>query len=73
MRTQLKSYRIPLLFLALLIGWGQGFMGWYMVKSGLIDNPHVSPYRLTAHLLLGVIILGTSFLLDGSYKYMSWK
>lgn len=60
MKTELKSYRLPLLSLALLIG-AQGFMGWYMVKSGLIDNPHVSPYRLTAHLLLGILILGTSF------------
>lgn len=42
--------------------WGlalaQGAMGWYMVKSGLVDDPHVSPYRLTAHLLLALVILG---------------
>lgn len=60
MRTDLKSYRLPLLALALLIG-AQGVMGWYMVKSGLVNDPHVSPYRLTAHLILGVVILGTSF------------
>jgi cytochrome c oxidase assembly protein subunit 15 len=29
----------------------QGFLGWYMVKSGLADKPHVSHYRLAAHLL----------------------
>ena len=30
----------------------QGLYGWYMVKSGLIDNPHVSHYRLAGHLIL---------------------
>jgi cytochrome c oxidase assembly protein subunit 15 len=36
-----------------LLGLGafQGFLGWFMVKSGLVDNPHVSHYRLAAHLL----------------------
>ncbi|AAZ68741.1 COX15/CtaA family protein [Ehrlichia canis] len=34
----------------------QGVMGWLMVKSGLIDRPHVSHYRLTAHLLLALLI-----------------
>lgn len=36
---------------------GQGVLGWYMVKSGLADEPHVSPYRLAAHLLLALLIL----------------
>lgn len=39
-----------------LLGGAQGLMGWYMVKSGLVDVPHVSPYRLAAHLGLGVLI-----------------
>ncbi|RAP23963.1 heme A synthase [Candidatus Marinamargulisbacteria bacterium SCGC AG-343-K17] len=34
----------------------QGLMGWYMVKSGLVDNPHVSHFRLAAHLSLAFII-----------------
>lgn len=59
-KPHLKSYRLPLLLLAILIG-GQGFMGWYMVESGLSADPHVSPYRLTAHLLLGILILGLAF------------
>jgi cytochrome c oxidase assembly protein subunit 15 len=33
-----------------------------MVKSGLVDDPHVSPYRLTAHLMLAVAL----------YGYMIW-
>jgi len=37
-------------------------MGWVMVKSGLVDRPQVSPYRLTAHLLLALLI----------YSYALW-
>jgi cytochrome c oxidase assembly protein subunit 15 len=35
-----------------LLGMGalQGFFGWYMVKSGLVDNPDVSHFRLSLHL-----------------------
>ena len=38
-----------------LIGF-QGFLGWYMVKSGLVNEPHVSHLRLTAHLGLAVLL-----------------
>ncbi len=41
-----------------MLGGLQGLMGWLMVKSGLVDNPHVSPIRLTAHLGLAVTIFG---------------
>jgi cytochrome c oxidase assembly protein subunit 15 len=44
--------------LALALGAAQGVMGWYMVKSGLIKDPSVSPYRLTAHLLLAIALYG---------------
>jgi len=44
-----------------VLGGLQGFMGWYMVMSGLIDNPHVSQYRLTAHLGLAFIIFAALF------------
>ncbi|MGE0651865.1 MAG: COX15/CtaA family protein [Alphaproteobacteria bacterium] len=40
----------------LLLGGAQGLMGWVMVQSGLIDNPSVSAYRLTAHLMIAVAI-----------------
>ena len=39
-----------------VLGGLQGLLGWYMVKSGLVDVPRVSPYRLTAHLGLAVLI-----------------
>ena len=41
-----------------LLGAAQGLMGWYMVKSGLVDNPAVSQYRLAAHLFLAFLIFG---------------
>jgi cytochrome c oxidase assembly protein subunit 15 len=37
------------------MGGFQGFLGWFMVKSGLIDNPDVSHYRLALHLTFAFI------------------
>lgn len=42
------------------LGAAQGVMGWLMVKSGLVDRPSVSHYRLAAHLSLAVLIFGAS-------------
>lgn len=39
-----------------VLGGLQGVLGWYMVKSGLVDRPDVSPYRLTAHLTLALLL-----------------
>ncbi|MCO6173815.1 COX15/CtaA family protein [Flavobacterium sp. NRK F10] len=41
----------------ILLGMGafQGFLGWFMVKSGLIDNPDVSHFRLALHLTFAFI------------------
>src|SRR5688572_505174 len=39
-----------------LLGAAQGALGWYMVKSGLVDDPRVSHLRLTAHLGLALAI-----------------
>ena len=41
-----------------VLGGLQGAMGWYMVRSGLVDDPHVSQYRLAAHLGLAFLIFG---------------
>ena len=46
---------LPLLVL-LVLGGLQGGMGWFMVKSGLVDRPDVSQYRLAAHLVLALVI-----------------
>ena len=45
------------LFLILFLGGLQGFIGWWMVKSGLVNDPTVSQYRLTIHLSNALLIL----------------
>lgn len=44
-----------------ILGGLQGVLGWYMVKSGLIDRPSVSHYRLAAHLSAAFLIYGFMF------------
>ncbi|RPG05056.1 MAG: heme A synthase [Pelagibacteraceae bacterium TMED267] len=39
----------------------QGFLGWFMVKSGLINNTDVSHYRLALHLSVALIVLSITF------------
>ena len=65
------SFLIPLLFFSIKLGFKrlinlyfifflicfQGFIGWYMVSSGLIDRVDVSHFRLSVHLLVAFIIL----------------
>jgi cytochrome c oxidase assembly protein subunit 15 len=45
----------------LILGGLQGAMGWYMVKSGLVNDVRVSHYRLTAHLGLAFLVFGLMF------------
>ena len=47
---------IPRLVGVFVLGGAQGVLGWYMVRSGLVDEPRVSQYRLAAHLSLAVVI-----------------
>lgn len=51
------GYVRPLL-LIFVLGGLQGLLGWLMVKSGLVSDPRVSPFRLTAHLALALVIFG---------------
>ena len=44
----------------LFLGGFQGFLGWYMVKSGLVDRPDVSHFRLAAHLTTAFITFAYS-------------
>lgn len=54
-KKQLTKPTIKKSIVLLILGGFQGFLGWYMVKSGLIDRPDVSHYRLAAHLLTAFI------------------
>tara|TARA_R110002124_G_scaffold100250_2_gene247066 strand:- start:5956 stop:6996 length:1041 start_codon:yes stop_codon:yes gene_type:complete len=61
-RGRLRPGLAPGLVALFFMGGLQGLLGWYMVKSGLVDDPRVSQYRLTAHLGVAVAI----------YAYMLW-
>ena len=64
-------YLLPLIYFTIKLGFKnlkklylifflicfQGFVGWYMVSSGLIDRVDVSHYRLASHLLIAFLIL----------------
>jgi len=56
-----------------VLGGLQGALGWYMVKSGLVDDPRVSHFRLTAHLGLALLIFAAEFWLALSLlRVRSW-
>ena len=69
------TFLIPLIFFFIKLGFNktkklffiffliclQGFIGWYMVSSGLIDKVDVSHYRLSLHLSLAFLILSLLF------------
>jgi len=58
LRKMIKPGLTPRLLVMFVLGGLQGVLGWYMVKSGLVSNPHVSQYRLSAHLLSAILIYG---------------
>ena len=73
---------VPLIFFTLKLGFKkilslylifilicfQGFIGWYMVSSGLVDRVDVSHYRLSLHLVLAFIIISLIF-----WNYLSLR
>ena len=52
----IKPNEFGIYFVGLFLFLCQGVMGWYMVKSGLVFDPHVSHYRLAMHLLLAILL-----------------
>ncbi|WP_075553224.1 COX15/CtaA family protein [Candidatus Paracaedibacter symbiosus] len=60
-RGRLSPFVKKMSLAAMVIGAGQGFMGWYMVKSGLVKDPAVSHYRLATHLLLAMVLYAMLF------------
>jgi len=59
---RLRPTLMPKLIVMFVLGGLQGLLGWYMVKSGLVSDPHVSQYRLAAHLGAALLI----------YAYILW-
>lgn len=60
-RKQLSKPTIKKSIILLCLGAFQGFLGWYMVKSGLVDNPDVSHYRLAMHLTTAFLTFAFTF------------
>lgn len=61
LKRRLSKSTVKKSIILLALGGFQGFLGWYMVKSGLIDNPDVSHYRLAAHLTTAFITFAYTF------------
>lgn len=56
LKKKIEPGLAPKLLGIFVLGGLQGGMGWFMVKSGLVDDPRVSQYRLTAHLSIAFLI-----------------
>jgi len=53
----LNKYISKRMIFSILLVIFQGLLGWYMVKSGLVNVPHVSHFRLASHLLLAFFLI----------------
>ncbi|MCV6629059.1 MAG: COX15/CtaA family protein [Flavobacteriaceae bacterium] len=73
LRKQLSKPTIYKSLVLLCMGGFQGFLGWYMVKSGLVDRPDVSHYRLAAHLTTAFLTFAFSFWVALDLKYKNTK
>jgi heme a synthase len=60
-RRRLPPGLVPPLIAIFALGGLQGALGWYMVQSGLVDDPRVSQLRLAAHLGLALLIFAAMF------------
>jgi cytochrome c oxidase assembly protein subunit 15 len=60
-KKQLTKSTIKKSIILMVLGGFQGFLGWYMVKSGLVDRPDVSHYRLAAHLTTAFLTFAYTF------------
>ncbi|MEM1289384.1 MAG: COX15/CtaA family protein [Pseudomonadota bacterium] len=67
-RRMLPPGSMPKLLGLFALGGLQGFIGWWMVASGLTDRVDVSQYRLAVHLTMAAIILGCIAWVAQSFK-----
>ena len=54
-----------------VLGGAQGFLGWYMVQSGLAERVDVSQYRLAAHLGLAVLLFAACLWI--AFDLRAWR
>lgn len=64
---KISKNRLPALLGLFALGGLQGFMGWYMVASGLTERVDVSQYRLAMHLGLALVIFACAMWLALNY------
>src|SRR5690606_1373293 len=67
-RKRIPKQMLPQFLIILALGAAQALLGWFMVKSGLIDVPRVSHYRLSAHLLTAFITCACILWVTLNYK-----
>lgn len=72
-KKKIKFFLIKRLIIVLLFGIFQAIVGWWMVKSGLTDNPYVSPYRLTFHLINALLIFSILLWTSMDYYYIDFN
>ncbi len=60
-RKKLKGQLLYKSLFLFFLGAAQGLIGWWMVKSGLVDNPAVSHYRLAIHLMSAFTVFAFTF------------
>ncbi len=60
-KKRLSRHTVKQSLILLGLGALQGFFGWFMVKSGLVDNPDVSHFRLALHLVTAFITFAYTF------------
>jgi len=60
-RNKIPKNLLAPLYLVLFLIILQGFIGWYMVQSGLVNDVTVSHYRLSLHLSLALLIISILF------------
>ena len=56
LKKAISKKMLPSLLILFILGGAQGLIGWWMVKSGLVDRPDVSHYRLTVHLSMAFLL-----------------
>ena len=70
-KKYLNLFLIKRLTVVFIFGIFQALVGWWMVKSGLSENPYVSPYRLTFHLMNALLIFSILFWICLEYYYIN--
>ncbi len=69
LKRKLDKPLIKKLLILFALGGLQGFLGWFMVKSGLVNNTHVSHYRLAIHLVTAFATFAFTFWIALDLRY----